>query len=398
MAFQVITRALVFEINKRISGVMKQYVDDGLGVSHFSRLESDMEAAFTFIRNLLGKDAVEESKTAWGMKLDFIGYEIRLTEGIVTIARKNILKALYAFMDVDLAEGVQVSVKRMQGLSSLASRYGYISHLMRPYTRSLYNGYVGRGNALTVVLSPATKRVIRLFKFLFVLIALRGDQFSRKFESFEVRRHEYTCEYDASLTGIGIIWFKVLESREERAVAYASVDIRSLGFEGKPSYQNTAEYIAALLCAHGMKKMGLGGAPVLHRGDSMSSLSWTKKGTVKSEVAMHAGLIWGLYVTTHETDVVLTDHISHDDNTLSDKLSRHGTWTEVLAEDKRRYGGNLPRDTPRMDLDCEELIALCNPHRDIDSDAKFASFFEECLTFFKKPVKRFIPLPHLSDV
>ena len=60
------------------------------------------------------------------MNLDFIGYEIRLTEGIVTIARKNILKVLYAFI---LGEGVQVSVKRMQGLSSLASRYGYISRL-----------------------------------------------------------------------------------------------------------------------------------------------------------------------------------------------------------------------------------------------------------------------------
>ena len=39
------------------------------------------------------------------MKLDFIGYEIRLTEGIVTIARKNILKVLYAFMDMTSLKG-----------------------------------------------------------------------------------------------------------------------------------------------------------------------------------------------------------------------------------------------------------------------------------------------------
>ena len=387
MAFQVITRALVFEINKRISGMMKQYVDDGIGISHFSRMQADMDAAFAFIRNLLGKDAVEESKTAFGMTLDFIGYEIRLDEGIVTIARKNILKALYAFMDVDLGDGVHVAVKRMQGLSSLASRYGYITQLMRPYTRSLYQGYVGRGSATTVVLSQATKRVIRLFKFLFVLVALRGNQFSRTFESFEVLPHEYVCEYDASLTGIGIIWFKVLESGEEKPLAYASVDIRSLGFEGKPSYQNTAEYIASLLCAHGMKIMGQGGAPVMHRGDSRSALSWTKKGTVKSAVAMHAGLIWGMYATTHNTNVVITAHLRHDINTRADTLSRDGSWRDVLAEDKRRYGGRLPPDLPKLELDCEELVALCDPRRDIDSDKKFASFFEECLEFFKKPVR-----------
>jgi hypothetical protein len=178
-----------------------------------------------------------------------------------------------------------------------------------------------------------------------------------------------------------VIWFKLEDGREE-AIAYASMDITILRFGKDASYQNTAEYIAALMGAHGMTLMGLGGEPVMHRGDSVSALTWTQKGTVRSDVAIHAALVWGMYITANDTDVVATVHISHAQNSRPDILSRGGRWSEVLREDKRNHGGTLKKDVPRLDLGGLDLIKLCDPRRSIDSDEEFADFFFETKSFF----------------
>jgi hypothetical protein len=44
-AFQVATRAITFEVNKHISGKMKMYVDDMLGVSLKKKVEEDVRIA-----------------------------------------------------------------------------------------------------------------------------------------------------------------------------------------------------------------------------------------------------------------------------------------------------------------------------------------------------------------
>jgi hypothetical protein len=129
--------------------------------------------------------------------------------------------------------------------------------------------------------------------------------------------------------------------------------------------------------------MGLGDAPLCHRGDSMSALSWTQRGTVRSDVAIPAAFMWALFVSSHQTDVVAVDHISHERNSRADILSRSGSWTDVLREDKLRYGGSLPSELPFLDLACQPLLQLCNPRRDIDSDLKFVSFFKEGLSTFR---------------
>ena len=63
MAFQVVTRAIVFEVSRLIHGRLKMYVDDGLGVSHVTSLLQDQKITFTFIEALLGANAIETSKT-----------------------------------------------------------------------------------------------------------------------------------------------------------------------------------------------------------------------------------------------------------------------------------------------------------------------------------------------
>ena len=170
--------------------MLTMYVDDGCGVAHVATLRQDQQITFSFIEALLGPNAIETSKTEEGSVLDFIGYEVNLAGRYVSVSRKNLLKALFAFQDVDLSEGAVIKVKKMQGLASLGSRYGYISHLMRPYVRVLYLSFRGRSHLSSTTLTAAARRVIRLFKSLFMLMALHGASFSRPFSSFWRKQHK----------------------------------------------------------------------------------------------------------------------------------------------------------------------------------------------------------------
>jgi hypothetical protein len=49
MAFQVVARAIVFEISRLIQGALVQYVDDGVVCSHEGCVESDSAIVFNFL-------------------------------------------------------------------------------------------------------------------------------------------------------------------------------------------------------------------------------------------------------------------------------------------------------------------------------------------------------------
>ena len=262
-AFQVVTRAIVWELSHNIAfrGLLRMYVDDGIIVCHRDHVAETQALIFTFVRGLLGDLAIEASKTKVGRQLDFIGYSIDMDESVVMVAHVNLRKALYAFLNVDLTDGALVPVKQLQGLASLGSRYGYISHLMRPFVRTLYSSFRGRGDWGRVSITVETKRIIRLFRCLFVNLALQGARFSRPFASFNSRSPTWVCEYDASLSGIGIMWFQIMPDGTEALRAYSSVDITSLGFGSDASFQNTAEYIASLLNELAWSGEGTGTSP-----------------------------------------------------------------------------------------------------------------------------------------
>jgi hypothetical protein len=169
-------------------------------------------------------------------------------------------------------------------------------------------------------------------------------------------------------------------------MAYSSVDISFLGFKDDSSFQNTAEFLGLLLCIHGMHLMGVSHEPTLARGDSVSALSWAKKGSVRSDLAVRAAMLYAMYAVPHDTDIVGTTHLSHEDNSRTDILSRpEGTWDKVLVEDRRRYSGLLQPDVPFLDLACRELLVLCDPKAPLDSDEAFCEFFKDGLAYMQPP-------------
>ena len=382
-AFNVITQAIVWELNNvLLRGVMLQYLDDGFVVSHADEEQEDVRVTLDFIRGLLGADAIAVHKLEFAPAFDFLGWHASLTTGLITIAERNVLKAVYAYGTVDLTPGLHVGIKVMQRLASLASRYSFVCHLLRPYVRTLYSAHSGRSQYGFVILSAGERAVVRTFKHLFTLMGLRGSLFSRSLESFTAVPPQWVCEFDASLSGIGIIWFKVSPQGQEDAVAYAKVDIRELQFGEDASFQNTAEYMGSLLCARGMSMLQGAGAPVLLRGDSVSALTWAAKGSVRSGRACRAAALWAQYAVLRQVNVVDTMHVSHERNTRTDILSRQGSWTDVLREDRRAYGGTLNPTTPELDLECHNLLHLVNPLRSLDSDEEFGEFFRESIQFF----------------
>jgi hypothetical protein len=96
-AFQVVTRAITWELKFVLLGVNCMYVDDIMGCCLRKHLQHDLAAASRVCIGLLGRKALATDKTEWGDILDFIGWEISLRGRYVTIARKNLLNAFFCF-------------------------------------------------------------------------------------------------------------------------------------------------------------------------------------------------------------------------------------------------------------------------------------------------------------
>jgi hypothetical protein len=381
-AFNVITRAIVWELNNRIlAGAMKQYVDDGFGTSLDTEVEDDIAATQTFINALLGEGAFACHKLLRGPQITFIGYDIDLDAATVSISKRNILKGIFAFSNTDLSPEAVVPVKHLQKLASLASRYGAICRTMKPFVRTLYAAYAGRADATSVGLSSVCRAVIRMFRNMFAVLGLRPLQFARPLSSFVKHPHRWVCEFDASLSGIGIMWFQVDSQGREVAEAYTSVDITPLHFGDDASFQNTDEYIASLLCVRGLAALGGSDQPVLFRGDSVSALTWIEKGSVHSGRALRAAVMWAQYVVTYGVIIADTVHLAARVNTRADILSRQGSWSDVIQEDQRAYGGHLSPTLTRLQLREEPLLRLVDPKLPLDSEEDFNHFFADSLIF-----------------
>ena len=83
--------------------------------------------------------------------------------------------------------------------------------------------------------------------------------FTRSLGSFQAHYPPWIVEFDASLSGIGLLWYHRAqsESPEEVLLGCCADDITSLGFGTDASYQNTAEFIAAALGVKGLAAFGL---------------------------------------------------------------------------------------------------------------------------------------------
>ena len=87
----------------------------------------------------------------------------------------------------------------------------------------------------------------------------------------------------------------------------------------------------------------------------------------------------GLVVMQHGADVVKVIHLSHSGNTRAGILSRDGSWKEVLVAYRELFGEHLPIYATKLDLNCAELLQLCDPRSSVATDESFCDFFRAAL-------------------
>ena len=205
-AFQVVTRALLHELRNVLCGDVIMYSDDILVVTLRKYLEVDMKSTEKVCIDLMGPNSIETSKTETGRSLTFIGFEIDLDNRLITISERNILRTLYGFLNIDVT--APVKVKTLQKLASWASPYSSICAYMKPFVSVLYAEYAGKGDHVSLRLSKRACRVISCFRVLLGLTAIDRISFARPIESYQLAEQDITIEFDASLTGVGLLYYQ----------------------------------------------------------------------------------------------------------------------------------------------------------------------------------------------
>jgi len=371
--FQSVTRAILHELSKRLRGRARMYVDDIFGVCRKSDLPHELATAQEICESILGPDAVEHTKTESGLRLAAIGYDIDIAHLLVSIARKNVLKAVHGFLSTDV--NAPITVKTLQRLASWGSRYGEICRYMQPFVGALYSAYTGKSTQGSFELPKAARISILLFQVLLSLSSLFEVEFTRDLGSFQRSQPLVIVEFDASLSGVGIIWYRrELGAVTEVLLGACSLDITSLGFGTDSSLQNTAEFIAGALGVRGLSAFGISNCAIEMRGDSVSALQWAKKSKVKSATASNASVFFALQNMALRIQIEEVTHLSSEQNWRCDMLSRGKVPADLGILDDRFLDPNIPI----VNLTADRVLQLCDPTFDATgSENSFIQFWSE---------------------
>ena len=183
-------------------------------------------------------------------------------------SRKNYLNTLHGFAAVN-PEGA-MTLRTFHKLASWASRYGKICRVMRPYCGSLNRLIAGRTEPhATSPVSAEAYIAIKCWLAILCLMWYQESRFTRTLDSFAPTVPVSVVEFDASLSGAGLIWYEK-SNGTEIARGVCAIDLTPLGFQ----YQNLSEFIGAILAVIGHVTLGNAGRSIALRGDSVTALTW----------------------------------------------------------------------------------------------------------------------------
>ena len=382
--FNVITKAVVWELNKgsstyRIKGRVLMYVDDLFGVSLASDVQEDMSKAQRLIVDLLGDQAVATTKTESSeTALDVIGYRIDIARQRVGITERNRHKAFAAIWA--LGDGNSVSVRQLQRVASHASRYKRVVPLIAPYTNTLHKarrGYTNKNARLSLTARQMT--AVWMVRVLLIAALTRDKDFTRSFTSFgnHQRSPQWVIEYDASLEGIGIIWFEVQDCGMEVAVGGCAVNLTRWKWREEGSgMMNFVEFLAGTIGIKALADKGVRNVAIKMRGDNKAAMKWAKDKTFRSERAGKVAIGHVMLTVRAGIDVVASEHLPHgkhyDWNWRADWLSRGRTMAEVRAQDARDPPSRLGEEWMEWEVKgLEEWVTLCDPFGEDEGDERF---------------------------
>ena len=210
------------------------------------------------------------------------------------------------------------------------------------------------------------------------LVSFDEQRYTRRMDSFQPERLEYIVEFDVSLTGAGILWYKRLTDGTEVSMGGSAVDLRGLEFGSDSSYQNTAEYIGCIIGMAGLVLLGVRDTDIEIRGDSVAALTWAETERPRGYLVTNASMVFTLLSISFGLDVKKGVHISGEENWRCDRLSRidehGGKASEVLDE----MGlGETAVVNLQDNIHVQKLLAGCHPGRSLEGEEVFLHFWGE---------------------
>jgi hypothetical protein len=332
------------------------YVDDIIGICLESEFEEIKSTVIKLCENLLGPNAIAMDKWACGRQLDVLGWHIDLDLMRVSIARRNFLKVVCGFFDLNILH--KLTIHELERLASWSARYTTILRHAAPLTSVLYNGICGYNNRnISIVPNKLCRSAILIWRCLLCLLEFDPKAYSRPLSSFTPSNALYQICFDASLTGIGV-GVKCLARKE--LIAITSYDF-PFDLHQDPKYQNTVEFIAVVTGLWILFKNNIRNCSVELVGDSISALTWGSTERFRGILNLGSVIAFILLGTRCDLWVSSSVHIAGEDNTLYDQLSR-GISARTLG-----YDANMIYDLGN-DSEFIKLISFCNPSIDYNGE------------------------------
>ena len=334
--------------------LLKIYVDDLMAAvrhSHAPRVQQLLEQVMCL---LLGDSAVATEKTETGRSLTLIGWDVDLDRRSVTMARKTLLKAVYLFNSV--RDGA-IAFRDMEVLAALTERFSGVAPELSGFKSYLYGAYKWRNRHSRITLDDTCLTALRICQSL-VARHLSDPGSRHSFDSLLPRPASWVVEYDGSIYGIGGRVFELVDGEEVLRLC-VSLDLTE-GISSHPSrtlIQNGCELLAASVTTAALISLGVRGAGLLLRGDSIVSGSWLAKGHYTSPFSKNSSLLWLSLQESCGLSIESWVHLPKEVNTTCDDYSR-GIRPTTLA------------CSPGVDVLLGQLVIFCNP---IASTAHFES-------------------------
>jgi hypothetical protein len=309
-----------------------------------------------------------------------IGYMVDLYTKRIGLSPKCLDCTFWAFFEVD--ETGPVNLKCMERLASFGSRYSRICRAMRPFCVYLYASYTGRRNVnATFSLLPEAQLTIKLWRAVLCCSYYEDGVFTREIASFRPRHEGVVVEFDASLSGIGVLIYQRDSEGLETCMGGGAVSLEAGGFGDDSSFQNTAEFIGATVGVAFAISLGIKDQTITLRGDSMSALVWCEEERYRGFNVSNASVVYTMLSCASRLSGSM-EHIEAAANWRTDKLSRRDHWGNASST-RQVWDGWGPRFAGARVLDegyatrINQLVGLCLPGSRFDTDTSFADFWKE---------------------
>jgi hypothetical protein len=208
------------------------------------------------------------------------------------------------------------------------------------------------------------------------LVSFNEQRYTRRLWSFLPEELRYVVEFDASLSGAGILWYERMADGAEVVMGGSAIDLRGLGFGSDSSFQNTAEYIGCILGMVGLAIQGIRDVDIEVRGDSVAALTWAETERPRGELVTNASMVFTLLGISFDLDVKKGVHIPGVENWRCDNLSRLTESGESVSEVLEKMSlGSIRVVDLQGNQQAQKLLESCDPRRCLDGEETFLEFW-----------------------